>query len=390
VIDYGPPESSQVQEQTALLSHAFAVAPTELEKSLKWAGYDNLRVVRERGEVVGCLTLVRMGQFFGGRSVPMVGIAGVAVRPDASRRGVATALMHECMRELAREGVALSSLYASTQALYRKADYEPAGSRFVANLQPIQIEIASRELELRRVTDADRPAIESFYAARAAERPGHLDRGLYIWNRVLLERFGLATHGVLVVDGDRIEGYVLYRKNAGEPPFNQIQITDMQASTSRAYRRLWTFLRDISTSVVSEIVHYTAPSDPAYLIHPHAHFRMKLTDNWMLRVVDARAALCSRGYAPHLDTELHLDLRDDIVPANAGRWVLRVRDGAAIVDAGGNGSLRLDARALAALYSGFVTPRDLVRLDRLDGDTTSLDSAAAIFSGPTPWMPDMF
>ena len=390
MIDYGAPAPSQVQEQTALLVHAFAVAPTELEKSLKWAGHHNLRVVRERGEVVGCLTMVRMGQFFGGRSVPMVGIAGVAVRPDASRRGVATALMHECMRELAREGVALSSLYASTQTLYRKADFEPAGSRFVANLLPIQIELASHELALRRVTDADRAAIEAFYAERAAERSGHLDRGPYIWNRVLLERFGLATHGVLVVDGDRIEGYVLYRKSAGEPPFNQIQIADMQASTSRAYRRLWTFLRDISTSVVSEIVHYTAPSDPAYLIHPHAHYRMKLTDNWMLRVVDARAALLARGYPPHIDTELHLDLRDDVVPGNAGRFVLRVRDGAATVDSGGNASLRLDARALAALYSGFVTPRDLVRLDRVDGDAASLDRAAAIFSGPAPWMPDMF
>lgn len=390
MLEYGTPDQTHVQEQIALLSHAFAVAPAELEKSLGTAGRENLRVMRERGEVVGCLTLVRMGQFFGGHSVPSVGIAGVAVRPDASRRGVATALMSEAMRELSREGVALSSLYASTQTLYRKVDYEPAGSRFEARLDATHIDIATRELSLRLATEADRPAIEAFYAARASERPGHLDRGVYIWNRVLLERFGAAAHGVLVTDGDTIEGYVYYRKLPHDPPYHELLVTDLQASTSRAYRRIWAFLRDISTSVVSQIRFFTAPSDPAYLVHPDPHFRMRLADNWMLRVVDARAALTSRGWSPHVDAELHLDLRDELVAANAGRFVLRVRDGAATIERGGTGRLRLDARALAALYSGFATPRDLARLDRLDGDAASLVSATTIFAGPAPWMPDMF
>jgi predicted acetyltransferase len=390
MLDYGTPDQTQMQEQKALLAHAFAVAPADLDKSLQWAGHDNLRVVRERGEVVGCMTLVRMGQFFGGRSVPMVGIAGVAVRPDASRRGVATELMRQAMLELANEGVALSTLFASTQALYRKVDFEPAGSRFEAELLPQQIEIASRELSLRRPGEADRPAIEAFYAERAVERAGHLDRGVYIWNRVLLERFGAPAHGVLVTDGDRIEGYVFYRKLTADPPAHEILITDLQASTSRAYRRLWTFLRDISTSVVSRIRWWTAPSDPAYLVHPHAHFRMRLTDNWMLRVLDARAALAARGYPPHVDAELHLDLRDDLVTTHTGRWVLRVRDGAGTLERGGEGRLHLDARGLAALYSGFATPRDLALIDRLDGDARSLAAAASIFAGPAPWMPDMF
>jgi predicted acetyltransferase len=390
MLDYGTPDQTEAQEQKALLNHAFAVPVAELEKSLQWAGHENLRVVREHGGVVGCMTLVRMGQFFGGKSVPMVGVAGVAVRPDAARRGVATALMRESMRELAREGVALSTLYASTQTLYRKVGFEAAGSRFEARVPPTQIEIASHDPPLRRAVEADRPAIEAFYAARAADRPGHLDRGPYIWNRTLLERFGNATHGVLVADDDRIEGYVFYRKVSSDPPYHDMIVTDLQASTARAYRRLWSFMRDISTSVVSEIVLFTAPSDPAYLVHPHPYFRMRLTDNWMLRIVDAAAALAARGYPPHVDGELHLELADDLVTANAGRWVLRVRDGAATVGRGGEGRFRLDVRGLAALYSGFTTPRDLARLDRLDADAASMAIAETIFSGPPPWMPDMF
>ncbi len=390
MLDYGTPEPTERQEQKALLHHAFAVPVAELEKSLLWAGHDNLRVVRDRQGVAGCMTLVRMGQFFGGKSVPMVGVAGVAVRPDAARRGVVTTLMQQSMRELASEGVPLSTLYASTQTLYRKVGFEAAGSRFEARVVPTQIEIASHDAPLRRATQADRSAIEAFYAARAADRAGHLDRGPYIWNRTLRERFGLATHGVLVADGDRIDGYLFYRKAAGDPPFHQMVVTDLQASTAAAYRRLWSFMRDISTSIVSEIVLHTAPSDPAYLVHTHPYFRMRLTDNWMLRIVDASAALAARGYPPHVDAELHLELTDDLVTTNAGRWVLRVRDGAATIDRGGEGRFRIDVRALASLYSGFTTPRDLVLLDRLDADAASLAIAGTVFSGPPPWMPDMF
>jgi predicted acetyltransferase len=170
---------------------------------------------------------------------------------------------------------------------------------------------------------------------------------------------------------------------------NRIAVTDLQASTPRAYRRLWSFLRDISR-VVSEIVFFTAPADPAYLVHPNPQFGMRLVDNWMVRVVDARAALTARGYASHVDAELHLELRDELVPHNAGRWVLCVREGTATLDRGGQGHLQLDARALAALYTGFASPHDLVLLDRITADPRTLATASTIFAGPMPWMPDMF
>ena len=45
----------------------------------------------------------------------------------------------------------------------------------------------------------------------------------------------------------------------------------------------------------------------------------------MLRVVDVAAALSLRGYSPGVTGEVHFDVTaDEVLPENAGRWVLRV------------------------------------------------------------------
>src|SRR5262249_31986324 len=109
------------------------------------------------------------------------------------------------------------------------------------------------------------------------------------------------------------------------------------------------------------------------------------------RVLDVAAAMTARGFPPGVSGEVHVDVAgDDIVPENAGRWLLRVEDGRAEVERGGRGTLRTDVRGLAALYTGFHSPADLRAAGFADGDDASLASATALFAGPHPWMADHF
>jgi uncharacterized protein len=48
---------------------------------------------------------------------------------------------------------------------------------------------------------------------------------------------------------------------------------------------------------------------------------------WMARVVDVERAFAARGFAPHLEIEAVVAVTDDVVPANSGRWHLRVSGG---------------------------------------------------------------
>ncbi|WP_372240400.1 sterol carrier protein domain-containing protein [Corallococcus sp. CA049B] len=77
-------------------------------------------------------------------------------------------------------------------------------------------------------------------------------------------------------------------------------------------------------------------------------------------------------------------------PGEHGRFVLEVEGGTARVRPGGEGRLKLHVRALAPLYTGFLTPRALQLAGMLTGDDASLDAASALFSGPAPSLRDMF
>ena len=390
--DYGVPDERERTEMLDILGHAFAVEPADSVGWFSAAGHENLRVLRERGGVVGTCILVPMGQFFGGRSVPMTGIAGVGVRPDAHRRGVATELMRQAMIELAREGTALSALYASTLSLYHRVGYESAGSLFEAQIVPRDIEIRDSGFTLETFTDSHRDEIMALYREHGARFDGFVDRGSYVWGRMFDMRFGVAPHGMLFRDGDRLAGYILYRKHASPGQNQRIAVSDLMGTTAATMRRIWSFLRDLSTCIVDEITVPTAPSDPAYLIHPNPQFKVSLTENWMLRVVDVESALTCRGYPRELETVVDLDIDDATLPDNGGPLRLSVRDGSGHVERGGDsrGRVRVDARGLAALYSGFQTAETLALLGRLEGERRDLERLSAAFAGPAPWMREMF
>jgi predicted acetyltransferase len=107
-------------------------------------------------------------------------------------------------------------------------------------------------------------------------------------------------------------------------------------------------------------------------------------------VVDVGAALAARGYPAGVEAELHLAVADDVLPANNASFVLRVAKGRGEVAPGGSGSLRLDVRALAALFAGYRSPAQLRMSTDLVGSDQDLALAATLFAGPAPWMPDGF
>src|SRR6185503_15451173 len=142
---------------------------------------ENVRVALRGTRVVGGLLLVPMGQWFGGKTVPLVGIAGVAIAPEERGRGVAKALMQSALREVAAQGGVLSGLYPATRTLYRSVGYELSGTRYAITLQPKGISVSDHSPPIRPLTEADYPEIERAYAEVARENDGYLARGPYIW-----------------------------------------------------------------------------------------------------------------------------------------------------------------------------------------------------------------
>ena len=381
-------QDAELGELSAISAWAFGATREDAAAWWSAAGQEHARVAISGGHVAGGLLEIPMGQWFGGRSVPMVGVAGVCVAPEERGRGVAAGLMRALLKELASRGVPLSALYPATHTLYRSVGYEQAGSRFRARLEPAKLPMSERDLPIARVSDADFESIAAAYARDARGRPGYLDRGDYAWNRVRNPR-GEPAHAWVVAPGGQVEGYVYMTQKRGKGMHYDLGLTDIVANTPRAARRLLALLAD-QRSLADCVIWHTGPSDSLLAVLPERIYELKLSDYFMLRLIDVKAALRARGYAPVLTAELDLEIDDPLLPHNQGRVRLRIADGAGEIEPGGAGSLRVSERGLAALYAGFLSAHALKRAGLVDGDDRALETATAVFAGPAPAMSDHF
>ena len=388
--EYGLPEGeNELDALDEILGQSFG-HPEEIGDRFPKVGMDNLRVLRDGKRVAGGLWLIPMGHWFGGKSVPMTGVAAVGVDPGQRGRGVGLALMNRTIEELHETGVPISALYPATQTLYRHAGYEQAGGNFLCSMAPGDIRIRDHSHSLRRATEKDKPGVRNAYNRYAVRMDGHLDRGTYIWDRVFEHR-GKPTTGYVVEKDGQIEGFVYYlHKNRNLGGYD-LQITDLVATTADAGRSLLSFLAD-ARSMSPRIQWSGGPASPIHTLLPELSYsmEMKLRLFWMIRIVDVTKALEARGYSEHIRAKLEFEIQDELLPGNHGRFVLEVEGGQGRVSRGGNGNLRMPIRGLSSLYSGFLTPPNLAAAGLMIGDSDALDAAGGVFTGATPSMSDMF
>ncbi|WP_224248084.1 GNAT family N-acetyltransferase [Hyalangium gracile] len=387
--EFGSPEGAEDLAAVAdIIAQAFAMPPAD---SVAWVekAAANIRVLREQGEVLATATAIPMGQFFFGQRVSMAGIGGVGVAPSARGRGAATRLMRHALQELRGMGFALSVLYPATQPLYRRVGYEQAGARFEIRVQAHALDFSERSLQLRPIKASDQPAIQEVYRRYASTRQGYLDRGPYVWDRVLHPRKETA-YGFLVEGANGVEGYLYLVRRSKVDLQQELFLTDFVALTPAAGRRLLSFLGD-HRSLAREVVWTGAQVDPLLLLLPEQTYQVKLLFHWMLRVLDVPAALESRGYPQGVSGTLHFELEDELFPDNSGSFILEVSGGAGHIRRGGGNSLmRMDIRAFASLYTGFMSPEALRSVGALVADDATVRLATTLFSGPAPALPDMF
>jgi predicted acetyltransferase len=411
-----------------LLHHAFAGPIDKCEEWMRTAGFDNIRLVRSaqgQGGVAACFVRIPMAQFFGGRSVPMLGIAGVATAPEARGRGVARAMMRAALREARDEGWPISALYASTHSLYRQVGYEQAGVRFQVSVPIHRIAAPDAPANpqagagasgdprptatlgevfggggvggvggVRPLTEADEPAVREIYRRFAACFDGMLDRGPYVWERTRLFR-DVAYEGFGCVGPDgALDGY-LRLAQVRKPDMGQhdVALSDVAFTNARAGRDLLRFIAGFTT-MGDDLVMHGGPIHPLLTMLSTRHYRVEKRDYWMLRVLDVAGAIAARGFAPGTRGSFTVEITDGVLPSNTGRWRISADDGrgtAERVPGDRAPALRTDIRGLACLYSGLYSARQARLAGLVEGDDAAVAAAEGVLgAGTSPWMIDMF
>jgi predicted acetyltransferase len=373
-----------------LIVHAFAGTAEGVEGWLK-GSESHMRVVKAGAgrPPESCLLRIPMGQYFGGRSVSMLGIAGVGVAPEARGTGLAKFMMQESTREAARDGFAIAALYPSTQTLYRSVGYEQGGHRMMARLPIAEIDVREKSLGLVALGEDDWPAVKACYAAFAARFDGMVDRGPYIWARVA-KWHDQKFHGFGIRNASGgLDGYVFLLQKRKETSRQEITVQDFAFLTPESGRRLLQFFGDFGT-MGDDVTFSCGPSHPALMLLPRQKYKLEFNYYWMIRIVNIAKAFSHRGYAPAVRAKLELDVTDDIVRENAGRWTLQIEGGRCQASRGGSGRIRCDIRGLAAMYSGHLSASALALTGLVSGEESALRETEGVFGGGSPWMTDFF
>lgn len=357
-----------------------------------WSGQQGWHglVAELDGQVAGTLKVRDYRQYFGGVAVPMGGVANVAVAPAARGHGVANALIDAILPEMRDRGQCVSALYPSVPPLYRGRGWEQTGNYERVTLRPeyfAMLPRPSERLVMRRAAKDDLPGLHDCYLRFARNVDGMLDRSTDSFKPESL----LDLDIVEVAPGQdgTVRGYLTGERPEGE----KLTIHDLVADDAETLLGLFTNLARWA-GIISEIS--LRIDDPAWwqLILPQPVLHEIRNHPWMLRVVDLPAAVAARGWpvAGQLaDTSVDIEVVDEHASWQAGRHRIFVDGGKVGCEPGGQGTVRLHARALGPWYAGSADTTMLRRAGLIEGDATAARVLDLLTGAPRlPRMADSF
>lgn len=370
-----------------ILAQCFNSSPSDESTYLDRFGIPNFRVLYRGAALAGGLVQIPMGQWFGGKAVPMTGIASVGIAPEHRGTGAALFLMQQTVKELYTQGMPLSVLYPATQRLYRKVGYEQGGSRCFWDMRIDQIHMKERSLPIQSVP----LTVETFqplYEQQAKWNNGNLQRSLGLWQELIQVRHQEPLYAYLIGDTTLPEGYMIFTQSKIDGSAT-LALRDWVVLTPTAARGLLTFMAD-HRSQIDKMRWRSSLTDPLTLLLSEQSASLHTVDRWMLRIINVEQALQARGYTRDITAELHLQVTDELLPENSDRWILEVVNGQGKVRRGGNADLKLSILTLATLYTGLFSPQQLQLMGLLEGTASAIAIASLLFAGASPWMPDFF
>jgi predicted acetyltransferase len=360
-----------------------------------------LALAPDSGAILAHGFLFSLRAWFGGRLVPVGGIASVGVAPEARRRGVGTALMEHLHAMSLARGDAIVVLYPFRQAFYGRLGYAATSTYRRMHLCPASVPW-TLGLGARPATGADRDAMKTCWKEAAARHSGMLERSERLWEA----RWTDERSTWLVVEGAAgVEGFLSWTVQQREPhAATTLVVRELVASTDSGMRSLWGLIGEQRGQVAEAHVDIAldhpfeqalVDADGGRFGDAHVeHALGEVVAGPMLRILDVARALEARGYAAEGFLALSVGAQD---------FQLSVRDGKGEVTSGNVRSQReapdrarihVTPVALAALAFGAFGACPATHAARLGwleakGDR-SLALADALFALPAYFSPDAF
>jgi predicted acetyltransferase len=363
---FGPLSASSAEKWRAMQERAIG-------EGRLLAAYDGSRLV-------ATARITPFRQWWHGESMPMAGIGGVVVAPEYRGQGVGRELMVRVLGRALEHRYPLSALYPATVPPYRAVGWELAGRQHFVTVpgEAVRTVAPGSPVTLRRVGPDD---VDDVLATVARLHARHLDCGPIEWPaQDVAEWLGEDETFAYLAD----DGFLAYRWDGSDT----LAIDVIVGGSEATVRSLWALVGS-GSSVARSIRACVPPDDPVGLLTRDRAVTADKDVWWMLRIVDAAAAVAARGFPRGVEIEVPVTVADPLLSGNSGAWVVKVKDGRGQLVPGSGGGLELTVNGLASLFAGMR-----VATLRRAGLATGGDQAAdglldAAFAG-TAFMLDYF
>lgn len=395
-LEIRPFTEDDTDEVHVLAMRAFSSRPgTPVDPERPRVPNERRLVAELDGRVVGHIGAWELGQWFGGRRVPVAGVSAVVVAPEVRGQRVGSTLLRAGMEAALERGEPVATLFPLTRAIYRSHGFELAGEHPYATVTTAALAglpAPSNEVRVLPGSADDLEEMAALDRALAPAEPGGLDRPTAFAARNL--RPGEHDRVVLARRGDELTGYVVYGHEAAEPGRDRFFRLEVRELVGRDADTLLALHRILGSHVsgAETVALPVAPQEPLELWLPEQAWRRPRTAwRWMSRLLGPSAAVAARGWPDHAEVACELDLVDPVWPDRGGAWTLEVSGGEGSLTRGGGGRVRVDVGALASWFTGYQSATRLARYGRLHGgDAATLTALDAATVGPVPWVRAFF
>jgi predicted acetyltransferase len=412
----GPDEFDRFELVDQHAFHGGPMSEEDRQRVLERFEYDRSLAAFDGDTPVGVALIYSFQLSVPGQEVlPAAGVTWVSVLATHRRRGVLSSIMRRQLDDIRDRGEPLAVLWASEAGIYSRYGYGRAswnlaftfrrGEGALAKTVPADPTLGLRLVE----PSAAQPELAKVYDAVLPSRPGLFARDESWWERTIrdpaAERNGASPlRCLLAEDASGPRGYALYSAlGQGDSetflPTGVLTVRELLSADPAASAALWADL--LSRDLIAEFRARLRPVDDpllAQLADPR-RARPQLTDGLWIRIIDIAGALAGRRYSCPVDVVL--EVRDDLMPSNAGRWRLtttasgsdpRLGLAASCVRVTSAADVALDITHLGAAYLGGTRLGALAEA----GLVTELrpgawrQLSAAMAWDPAPWCPTIF
>jgi predicted acetyltransferase len=316
------------------------------------------------GQIVGTAGIFTRDLAVPGAVIPAAHVTGVSVAATHTRKGLLRRMM---TGQLSTAPEAIAVLWASEGRIYQRFGYGLASHNVTLRADRRELSIpgtaGAGTGTLRAAVPSEvRKELSEVYERMLPHQPGWSSRDDAWWGHLTTDpekdRNGYtAARAVLYENAaGAVEGFTRFRvRNEWDDngPKGEVNVLEVVAATPDAHAALWRFLLgvDLTRTIVKGLA---SPDEPVFhLVDEPRRLGAKIGDGLWVRIIDLPRALTSRRFAAPVDVVL--DVTDDLLPANAGRWRLRVGAGGALVNCAPTDApadLSCDVTDLGAAYLG--------------------------------------